>query len=329
MEVGYEGIHRLELVAGVDEDGGLTVYRVHLAVGGAYTFKNSAGGSAYGYDSAALGTALVYLACNLVGDVEVLTVHKVLLDLVDLYGTEGSKTYVKCNLAVADALSPDALEKLGGKMKSCGGSGCRALLLSVYGLVIALVLEPLGDIGRQGHIAYRVEHLVYGLIFLCVVVESDYTVATVDNVCDGSLKYAAEVEGRADLSSLAGANERLPLAAVEHAEEQKLHGCTCLFGNAEKSCGDNLRRVNDKHILGVKVIYDVAKDLVVDSLILSVKHHKAAHISLCRGELRDELLWEVVVEIVCGESSLYSVVYNGLIKLFHRSSHITKIVTRT
>ena len=59
MEVGYQGINRLELVARVDEDRGLTVDGVYLAVGSAYTLEYTAGGSADGYDPATLGAALI------------------------------------------------------------------------------------------------------------------------------------------------------------------------------------------------------------------------------------------------------------------------------
>ena len=112
VEIGYKSVYRLELISRVDEDGGLAVYRVDLAVGSAYALQNSARGGAYGNDSTALGAALVYLFSNLVGDVEVLTVHKVLLYLVHLYRAEGAETYVQSNLAVANALSFDSLEKL-------------------------------------------------------------------------------------------------------------------------------------------------------------------------------------------------------------------------
>ena len=280
MEVGYQGIYRLELIAGIDEDRGLAVYGVHLAVGSAYALQNSARGSADRYNSATLGAALIDLACHLVGDVEIFAVHKMLFNFINLNRSERAKAYVQSNLSVADALGLDSLEELIRKVKSRSGSGSRALLLSVYGLVVALVLELLGYVGGQGHIAYCVKNLIHGLVFIGIVIESYHTVATVNNVGNSRLEYATKVEAGANLCSLAGTDERFPLTAIEHSEEQKLHRSACLFGSAKESCGDYLRGVNHKHILRVKVVDYVTEYLVLDLALCSVEHHKAAHISL-------------------------------------------------
>ena len=118
-----------------------------------------------------------------------------LLDLINLNRSEGTKTYVQSNLTVANALGLDLLKELVREVKTCGRSSGRALLLGIYRLVIALVLKLLGDVGRQGHIAYCIQNLVDGLVFFGIVIKSDNAVATVDNVGNGRLENTSEVEG--------------------------------------------------------------------------------------------------------------------------------------
>ena len=168
---------------------------MNLAIGSTYALQNSTRGSTYGYNSTTLGAALIYLTGNLVSDMEVFTMHKVFLDFVHLYRTEGTKANVKCNLTIANPLSLDALKELVGEMKTCSRSGSRALLFSIDGLVVALVFKLLGDVWRERHIAYRVKHLVYRLVFVGIVIESHNTIAAINNISNSSLKDAAKVKG--------------------------------------------------------------------------------------------------------------------------------------
>ena len=163
---------------------------------------------------------------------EILAVHQVLLDLIDLDGTEGAESNVERDLAVAYAHSLDALDELLCEMKSCGGSGGRALLLCIDGLVVALALESLGDVGRKRHIAYLVEHLVDAIILCGIVVKSDGSVTTLDDARNGGGENAAEIKGRALLGALTRAHEGLPLARIESAKEEKLHIRAGLLGLA-------------------------------------------------------------------------------------------------
>ena len=278
--------------------------------------ENSRGGRADGDDSAACGAAAVDLLCHLVGYVEILAVHQVLLDLIDLDGTEGAESNVKRDLAVAYAHSLDALDELLCEMKSCGGSGGRALLLCIDGLVVALALESLGDVGRKRHIADLVEHLVDALIFRGVVVESDGSVASLNDARDGGGENSAEVEGRALLGTLAGAHESLPLARIESAKQKKLHIRAGLLGLAEKARGNDLGGVHNEHILGAKIVDDIEEVLMLYSAV-AVEHHKPASVALLRGSLRYELLRQIVEEILCLQVCFNSVIYDYVVDLFH------------
>ena len=320
MEVGYEGIYGFKLIAGVDEYRGLAVYRMNDAVGGGYTLENSRGSSAYGNNSAACSSTSVYLSSDLVGDMKILTVHQVLLYLINLNRSERAESYVESNLAVTDALRLDPLDKLIREMKSGGGSGSRALFFRIDGLVVALVLELFGYVRRQRHIADLIERLVDILIFLGIVLKLNRTISAVNESCNSGAKNPTKVEGCANLSTLSGANEGLPFTVLKGAEQEQLHRRPRLFGHAKESGGNNLRRVNHEHVLGVKVIYNISEDLVLDLARLAVKYHKAAHIALLAGRLSDKLLGKVVVKVVGCESGLYSIINDCVLYLFHNSS---------
>ena len=87
------------------------------------TLKNTARGRAYGDNSAAGGSAAVYFLRNCLGHYKILGVHKVILYAVNLYGTEGAKSYVKGYLTVAYALFFYFSKKLLCEMQSRSGSG--------------------------------------------------------------------------------------------------------------------------------------------------------------------------------------------------------------
>ena len=282
MEIGDKCVNRLEFIAGIDENRGLGIHGMKLAVGCGGRLKNSAGGGADRNNSTACGTSAIDLISHLGGDVEVLAVHLVLLDLIHLYGTEGAKAHVEGYLTVANALLTDFLKQLVGKVQTCGGSGGRALLLCVNGLIILFIFKLFRNIRRQRHIADGIENLVDILILLAVVLKSYGTVTAVYDRGNGGAKNSTKIKACANLRALAGANQGLPLAVFQHTKEQKLHITAGLIGLTEKSCRDNLGGVNNKHILGVKIIDYIAEDLMLN-IALVVKNHKAAAVALVGG----------------------------------------------
>ena len=74
--------------------------------------------------------------------------HLVVADLVLLYRAEGAQTNVQCDLGNADAHGADGVHQLRGKVQPGGGSSCAAQLLGVDGLILALILQLLCDVGR-------------------------------------------------------------------------------------------------------------------------------------------------------------------------------------
>ena len=186
-------------------------------------------------------------------------------------------------LAVANTLRLDSLKQLVGEMQTCGGSCCRALLFCIYGLIVVLIFKLLGDIGRQRHIAYCIKNLVNILIFFGVVLKFYGTVAAQGDRGNGCVENIRKIKGCANLCSFAGTNECLPLTVFKHTEKQKLHITACLIGLTKQTGRNNLRRINNQHILGTKVIYNITEYFVLDITTLAVKHHKSTAVAFIAG----------------------------------------------
>ena len=231
-----------------------------------------------------------------------------LLDLVHLYGAEGAKTNVEGNLAVSDALGFYLFDQLIGEMQTRGGSSGRALLLGIDGLIIVLVFKLLCNVGRQGHISYRVKHLIDALIFFFIVLKGDDTVSIVQNLGYGGSQNSREIKACSDASALTRADEGFPASVLSCAQKQKLNGGAGLKGGAKKSCRNNLRGVNNKHILGAQVIYNISENLVADLTALSINGHKTAHIALFARELGNKLLGQIIIKIMSGQLGVSSCV---------------------
>ena len=280
MEIGYQGINSLKLISGIDEYSCFGIHGMKLTVIGRGTLKHAAGGCSYGNNTSAIGSATVDLIGYILRDMEILTVHLVLLNLIHLYRTECSKTNVKCNLSVSNTLCLNFLKQLVGKVQTCGRCGGRALLLCIYGLIIILIFKLLGDIRRQGHISDNVKHLINILIFLGIVLEFYGTVATVNNRSNGCTKNVGKVKGGTDLCPLSGADKCFPLAIFKHTKKQKLHIATCFFGLSEQTCRNNLRGIYNQHILRIKVVNNITEYLVLYASVIFTKDHKTASVTL-------------------------------------------------
>ena len=320
MEVGYQGVHRLEFIAGVDENAGFSGGRADGAVGVGDALQNAAGGGANGDYSTTHSAAAVYLGGDLLGDAEILAVHLVLLDALHLYGAEGAESNVQSDLAVAHAHLADTLQQLLGEVQTRGGSGGRALLFRIDGLVVVLFLQLFRYVGRQGHISYLVEHLVDILIFFGIVIEPDGAVAPIHDIGDGGAEDPSEAEGGADLCPLSGADEGLPLATLQRAQEEQLHIRAGLVGLSEKPGGNDLRGIDNQHILGAQVVHDITEYPMRHGTLGAVEHHQPTAVPLGAGALGNKLLGQLVVKIRGHKVGLYSHVFNSF---FIRHKHFS------
>ena len=159
VEVGDKAVDALKFIAGVDEDIRPAVVLAYAASESRHGFKGAAAGGADGEYPASARLSLVDYRGGLGGQVVVLRVHMMLLDVIRLDGAEGAEADMERDETYPDAFFFDLFKQLGCEMQTRRGRCGAALLLGVDGLVSVLILESLGDIMRQGHLAYPVNYL--------------------------------------------------------------------------------------------------------------------------------------------------------------------------
>ena len=111
VEVGDQRVHQLEAVAGLDEDAGVAPLGHQPAVlrGG---FQRAHAGGAHGDDPPAPLAGGVDPVGGLRGDLEVLRVHLVFLDVLHLHRPEGAQAHVQQHRHDVHALLADAVHQL-------------------------------------------------------------------------------------------------------------------------------------------------------------------------------------------------------------------------
>ena len=67
------------------------------------------------------------------------------------------------DLGNVDTAGADRIHQLRGKVQARGGRGSAAQFLGVDGLVLALILELLRDVGRQRHLAELIQLFIKSL----------------------------------------------------------------------------------------------------------------------------------------------------------------------
>ena len=128
------------------------------------------------------------------------------------------------------ALCSEPVHQLIGKVEPRRGSGSRAELVAVNGLVTLAVLKLLGDVGGKRHLS----DLVKRREEVFVAVKVDYPVAVVlyfDHRC--RQKSFAEGEFCAFLCLSAGLAEGLPTVARYLLEQKELDPCAGVLNSVD------------------------------------------------------------------------------------------------
>ncbi len=299
MEVGDQGVHGFEAVAGVDEDPRVTAQGRDVSVLVGHALDRAAGGRAHADDPSAGDFTFVDDARALGGNREKLGVHDVVGDLFLLDGTEGSKPHMEHHGRDPNALFADAVEQRGGEMQSRRGSGRRALLARVDRLVAVTVGKALGDVGRQGHHADLLQDIVNTGIRLVIVGKANDAVALFDDVGHrGTQDAAAEDQLHTDTRTLPGLDQGLPGIQLMLTQEQQLDLCLLAPCHVSvKTGGDDLGIIDDQHVAGVEIVDNIVKMAVRHRSRAPIEHHQARMVARFHRMLRDALLGEVIIKI--------------------------------
>ena len=219
-EVGDEAVDTVELDTRVQEDGGVAAAGFDLAILGGNGFQGAAAGGSNRNDAVPGGLGFPDALSSLLADGIPLTVHFVVCDLVLLHRAESTQSHVQGTLGNADTLGPDGIHQLRGEVQACRGCRRAAQLLGIDGLILALILQLLGDVGRQRHLAKFIQFFIKGL---CIIIECYVLVAILHGFIHHSGQGAVtKADLGAGLHPLAGLCQALPLISLDLPQKKQL-----------------------------------------------------------------------------------------------------------
>ena len=191
------------------------------------------------------------------------------------------------HLSNIHALGADGIHQLRSEVQAGSGSSGAAQLLRVNGLVLALVLQLLCDVGRQRHFAEFVQLFIKRL---CIVIKCNVLIAVFQRfVHHGGQGPVAEAHLRTGLHPLAGLCQAFPLVTLDLAQQQQLtHGTGGLL-DAHDACRQHLGVIHHQQVARLQVIRQVVEDLVLDAVVFLTQNHQPCRVAgVCRF-LRNKL----------------------------------------
>ena len=219
--------------------------------------------------------------------------HFVVENVVLLHRAECSKTDMKRDVGGVNALVSELFEHVLREVQTRGGSGGGAGLAAVDSVVAVLVLELLGDVGRERHLTYAVEDIEE----IPLEREADKAVSLVHDVEYLSGKPLREIDDRAGLEALSGVHQGLPFGEAQTLEQQELNVGAGAALDAVYTRRENLAVVHYKQVAGVQVVSDVVEVPVAYLAGGAVDCHQPGAVPRLDRSLRDEFLGKFIVKI--------------------------------
>ena len=204
------------------------------------------------------------------------------------------------------------------------------LLHGVDGLVLLGVALVIGNVGRQRHVAGRMDGLVErarvagGIATDRLKAHQTATTAIGDKVDDLGRQHHGSPLGRmgatgailnlgTGLQALARLDQALPNMAqrvniLAALEQQRLDHATRAGFATDQAGRHHTRLVDDEHVARLDIVDDVAEDAVLNGAAmlqrrsrlgaLAIHHQQAAGVARLGGSLGDQFLGKVVVKII-------------------------------
>ena len=220
-------------------------------------------------------------------------------DLGLLDRAEGAQPDVQHDRRDGDTLIPQFLQQLPGEMQSGGRCGGGAFGAGIDGLVAVVILQLLGDIGRQGHQPDLVQNVVDILVFFVVEGEPDEAVPFLQDVRHLAREDAvSEDTARAYPRPLTRLDQALPRIQLVLAQEQKLQPCLLpALGVPIQARGNDLGVVDDQNVLRGNIVRDIIEMPVFDRTVRPVDDHEPGGVAAVGGMMGYQLRGQVVGEI--------------------------------
>ena len=296
MEIGDQGVHGLETVAGIDENirpGGLFGKNT-VPVG--QRFQCAAGGCPDADDAAALLPGLVEKPGRFRREHTEFAVHMMLRHVLHLDRAESSQAHMQRDIGQTDTHFFDLVQKLLGKMQTRSGRGGRSIHLGINGLIALPVGKLRLDIGRQWHFPQAFQNFKKDTL----IVELHQAVARVQDLLHrGSQRAVAEGQFRTGLQFPSRLNQALPHAAALVRQQQDLSRPAGGNPLAQQTGGDHAGVIHHQAVARTQIFRQIVKMSVLQSAVLPVQHQQTGAVAALQRRLGDQFLGQVIVKIAC------------------------------
>ena len=295
MEICDQRVHRLEAVAGIDEDIRPAGALGEAAVLGCKGFDRAAGGGSDADDPSALPPGAVEQIGGLLREHAELRMHLMVRDLLGLDRAEGAEADVEGHPGQIHALVPELLQELRRKVQTGGRRGGGAVDAGIDGLIPFLILQLLLDIGGQGHLSKLAQDLQEDAL----IAEADLFLAVVQGFHDlGGELSVAEAELRADRGLPARARQAFPDVAAGILEQKDLHSPAAGNAVAHQTGRKDAGIVQNQRVAGLEIVDHVVKMPVLDLSALPAENQQSGAVALLKRRLRDQLRRKLIVKIM-------------------------------
>ena len=228
------------------------------------------------------------------GNIVPLGVHGVLLHIVHLDGTEGAQPDMQGHKADVHAFRAHLIEELRGKVQPRRRRRRRALVFCVHGLIAVSVLQLVGDVGRQGHLAQPVQHLLEDALEL----KSHQAVAALRDLQDLRLEAPVAKDGPGARPQLfARPHQALPDIRLQPFEQEDLHSRPGPLAGPQEPGRDHLGIIEDHGVPGLQIFQDIAEGAMGPLSCPPVQHQEPGRRAVLQGILRDQLLRQVKIVV--------------------------------
>ena len=210
---------------------------------------------------------------------DLLRVHLVLGQVLNIDGAEVTQTHVQRNLGRVDTLDLHTLQQVLREVSTRRGSSYGTLVLSEDGLVALGVnlLDLLAYPAGQGSFALFVERLLE-LIVVAVEQETQRAAArggVVDHLSHQQV-VVAEIEFVTDTDFACRIYQHVPqtLFAVQLAQQEDFDLCSGLLLVAIEACGEYFGIVEDEDVVRIEVLDYIFESSVFDRAGCAIDDHQ-------------------------------------------------------
>ena len=174
--------------------------------------------------------------------------HVMLQYILHLHRTEGSKSHMEGHSGNLHSLCLNLLQQFIGEMKTGRRCSRRTVMLCIDGLITVLILQHMGNVGGQRHLAQLIQHFLKNAL----VFELNQSISLLDHIHYRSNQFSVtEGNYRARLCFLSGLHQGLPDIIFLSFQQKHLDACTGPFLHSVESGRNHSGVIDHQTVSGI------------------------------------------------------------------------------